>query len=69
MAITLAERYTDATYSFGIIMPRKDSLDALGHSEELLHRENLTREDAIEFVESWIEEGGRAETFFIVATP
>lgn len=76
MDISISEGYSDATHIFGICHIRQDGLDRFGRTvgKELpeggrsLHRENMTKAEAIAYLQEWADDGGNVDGFRIVAS-
>jgi len=77
MDITISDKYTDETHTFGIAFLRVDGLDEQGRTEGALdrsgkrhiHRDGFTKAQAIDWIESAAEDDMNMDAFRIVATP
>jgi len=70
MDISISNALTDATHVFGIASSRRDRLDAkAGIASGPIHREGMTRQEAIDWLQTWIDTGGREDAFFVMAFP
>jgi len=77
MDITISDKYTDETHTFGIAFLRVDGMDKQGRTEGALdrsgkrhiHREGMTSQQAIDWVKDANDDGVKIEGFRIVAFP
>ena len=74
--ISILDGYSDATHIFGICYIRLDGLDRYGRTEGTpdnsgrysIHRENMTKQQAIDWITSAAEDNMNVDAFRIVAT-
>lgn len=74
--IQLFDRYSDDTHIFGICRTAGDNLDSYGQTFGAVddgkvvgvYREGLLREEAIQWIRSYLENGGDPNAFVIVAS-
>ena len=69
MEIKIFEGYSDDTHIFGVCHKELDGLDRFGRTANPIYREGLNKDQAVQWIKDFIEDGGDPETFVVVASP